>query len=77
MILMNKIIIVAGLDGDYLQRPFGDLLKLIPLCDTVVKLNAICICYKSASFSKRICDSDELELIGGFDNYISVCRQCN
>ena len=75
MMTMDKIIFVAGLDGDYLQRPFGDILQLIPICDSVVKLNAICVkCFNVACFSKRTNDDDRLELIG--DEYIAVCRKC-
>ena len=72
---LDKIIIVSGLDGDFLQRPFGDVLNLIPICDSVVKLHAVCaICYKEASFSKRTCDGQSLIIPG--DNYIPVCRIC-
>ena len=72
---LGKILIVAGLDGDFLQRPFGDVLNLIPICDSVVKLNAVCvICYKEASFSKRTCNGRDLIIPG--EGYIPVCRIC-
>ena len=71
----DKIIIVAGLDGDFRQRPFGDVLNLIPICDSVVKLYAVCvICFKKACFSKRTCCGRELIIPG--NNYIPVCRNC-
>ena len=34
----NKIIYVCGLDGDYKQEKFGDMIDLIPVCDSVKKL---------------------------------------
>ena len=75
MITMDKIIFVAGLDGNFLQQPFGDILNLIPICNSVVKLNATCAkCFNTACFSKRTNDEDQLEMIG--DEYISVCRKC-
>ena len=39
---MNKIIILAGLDGDYLRKPFGQILECIPLCDDLLLLKAMC-----------------------------------
>ena len=41
-IKQHRIIIVAGLDGDFKQQEFGNILKLIPLCDNITKLHACC-----------------------------------
>lgn len=73
----QKIIIVAGLDGDYMRNPFGDVLRLIPHSDKVTKLNALC---KScgdgtlAHFTKRKTKNNELTLIGSDSIYEAVCR---
>ncbi|QQG31553.1 Thymidine kinase [Swinepox virus] len=73
----GKIVIVAALDGTYERKPFGNILNLIPLSEKVTKLNAICmICHRDASFSKRLSDEKEIELIGGKEKYLSVCRSC-
>ena len=72
----NKIVIVAGLDGDSNRDLFGEILKLIPLCDTVIKLSALCIVCKDgtiANFSKRIIDNKE-QICVGSDEFIPVCR---
>ena len=74
----NKKIIVSGLDGDYKREPIGDILKLIPLCDDVVKLKALDMVDKdgsSAIFSKRIVESDQQILIGAQESYIAVSRK--
>jgi len=74
----NKIIIIAGLDGDYLQRKFGEIIDCIPLADSITKLTAMCMkCLDGTPgpFTKRIVKSDELELIGGNDMYMAVCRK--
>lgn len=80
---MNKIVIVAGLDATFERKPFGKILDLIPLSESVIKLSAICkYCCKNidhvmeASFSKRLIDDKSEILIGGSDLYTSVCRQC-
>jgi len=72
----KKYIIMAGLDGDYNKNPFGDILKLIPHCDKLIKLNALCkICGNDAKFTKRITKNDSQIVIGGEESYIPVCRQ--
>ncbi|GMN27786.1 hypothetical protein TIFTF001_001799 [Ficus carica] len=72
----GKIVILAGLDGDYLRRSFGPVLDVIPLADTVTKLTARCeLCGKRAFFTLRKTDDKQTELIGGSDLYMPVCRQ--
>jgi len=71
------IIIVAGLDGDYQQKQFGDILKLIPIADSYQKVYALCkICQDGtpASFTKRIVNNNQQILVGAKESYISVCR---
>lgn len=71
----GKIVIVAGLDGDYLRRRFGSVLDIIPLADSVTKLTARCeICGKRAFFTLRKTEEMQTELIGGADKYMPVCR---
>lgn len=73
----GKVVIVAALDGTFQRKPFGSILELIPMAEDVTKLTAVCVmCQGSASFSKRIGDEKEIELIGGEDKYIAVCRSC-
>lgn len=72
----NKIIIVAGLDGDSNREPFGDILKLIPISDTIIKLSALCILCKDgtvANFSKRIIENKDQICVGSTE-FIPVCR---
>ena len=72
----NKTLYVSGLDGDYKQEKFGEILDLIPLCDSITKLNAFCkICKDGthAHFTKRLVSNKCQKLIGT-DEYIPVCR---
>lgn len=74
----NKIIIISGLDGDYKREPIGDILKVIPFCDDVVKLKALDMVDKDGSeaiFSKRIVESDKQFLVGAQESYIAVSRR--
>jgi len=74
----GKHVVVSALDGDYLRRPFGDIAKLIPFCENVTKVKAICmLCHqRDASFTRRTVASDQQELIGGSEAYIATCREC-
>ncbi|CAJ2658231.1 unnamed protein product [Trifolium pratense] len=72
----GKTVIVAGLDGNYLRKSFGSVLDIIPLADSITKLTAQCeICGKNALFTLRKTQDKQVELIGGVDVYMPVCRQ--
>ena len=74
----NKIVIAAGLDGDYLRKPFGDVLKLIPHADKISKLSSLCKRCRDgtlAHFTKRTTNNNELTLVGSDDIYEAVCRK--
>ena len=73
----NKKVYVCGLDGDFQRKKFGSLLDIIPLCDDLVKLNAICgECKKSNGiFTFRLSSETEQTVIGS-DNYVPLCRKC-
>lgn len=75
---MNKHVFISGLDGDFRRKKFGDILDLIPICDKVEKLSALCaICRNGtpAIFSKRLTDESNQVVIGS-DNYKPLCRNC-
>jgi thymidine kinase len=67
---------VYGLDGDFERKPFGQILDIIPYCDSVVKLKGKCsYCNELSIFSKRITDNKEQYLVDE-TAYRPVCRQC-
>ena len=77
--LRRKHVIVVGLDGDSNRVNFGEIHKLIPLCDDIIKLKAYCSICKDGTlgiFSKRISESKEKVLVGSEEDYIAVCRKC-
>jgi thymidine kinase len=72
----NKIVIVAGLDGDSNRKKFGEILDLVPECETITKLHALCVkCNDGtpASFSKILIKNDS-QIYIGVSQYIAVCR---
>jgi len=70
-------VIVAGLDMDYLGKPFGPMPQLLAIADYISKVHAICIsCGDLATHSHRIVKEGSLILLGEKDSYIPLCRSC-
>lgn len=74
----GKIVMVSALDGDYRRKPFGQICELVPYCESVEKLTAVCMmCHdRPACFTRRTVNVEQQELIGGADMYIATCREC-
>ncbi len=69
-------IYLFGLDGDYQRKPFGPIVRVLPLCDTIEKMRGTCaLCPKESLFSKRITSSRERYLLDE-SAYIPLCRMC-
>jgi len=70
-------VIVAGLDMDFLGRPFGPMPALMAIAEYVTKVHAICVhCGDLAQHSYRVSASDNLVLLGEKDSYLPLCRKC-
>ena len=70
-------IIVAGLDLDYLRRPFEPIPTLVGRSEYVSKMLAVCHrCGGPALFTQRIARSDELVVLGAEGAYEARCRFC-
>jgi len=70
-------VIVAGLDMDYLRKPFGPIPALLASAEYVTKVHAICMrCGNLAQYSHRTVKDDHLVLLGEKDNYEPLCRSC-
>lgn len=74
----GKIIVVAGLDGDYKREMFGEILKLIPYAQKVEKLSAMCsICSDGTEAHYTFRKSDEInQIVIGSSNYMALCADC-
>lgn len=71
----GKIIEVCGLNGNYKREPFEQISLLIPKIENITFLTAIDEkTGKDACFTKRIINSNELELIGGKETYMACSR---
>ncbi len=78
-ILANRGIrvVVAGLDMDYVGRPFGPIPGLLATAEYVTKVHAICVkCGNLAQHSHRKTDAENLVVLGETDTYEPLCRVC-
>ena len=70
-------VIVAGLDMDYLGKPFGPMPQLMARAEHVDKVHAICVrCGNIAQHSHRLTANDKLVVLGEKDTYEPICRHC-
>ncbi|MFM6995387.1 MAG: thymidine kinase [Sediminibacterium sp.] len=77
LIMQGKRVIVAGLDMDYLGKPFGSMPQLLAIADFITKLHAICVqCGHLANISHRTSDEKGTVVLGEKNNYEPRCRIC-
>lgn len=77
LISQGKRVIVAGLDMDYLGKPFGAMPSLLSIADFITKLHAICVkCGHLASRTYRTSNEEGLVVLGEKNNYEPRCRKC-
>jgi len=69
-------VIAAGLDQDYLRRPFGPMPSLLCVAEEISKMHAVCVrCSGSAHYSQRISGGDSQVEVGD-SSYEARCRAC-
>ncbi len=70
-------VIVAGLDMDYLGKPFGPIPNLLSIADYITKVHAICVkCGNLAQFTHRTLENNKRVLLGEKEIYEPLCRAC-
>jgi thymidine kinase len=73
----GKQVIVAGLDTDFLGRPFPPMPDLLALAESITKTLAICMrCGAPAKHTQRLIESQELIVVGAAGCYEARCRVC-
>jgi thymidine kinase len=73
----GKRVIVAGLDTDYLARPFEPMPQLLAIAEYITKTLAICmVCGGPANHTQRLIVSKERVLVGATGTYEARCRHC-
>ena len=73
----GKRVIVAGLDQDYLGRPFEPIPQLLAIAEYITKTLAICVvCGEPANHTQRLVHSSDRVLVGATGLYEARCRHC-
>ena len=73
----GKRVIVAGLDQDYLGKPFEPMPQLLAIAEYITKTLAICmVCGNPANHTQRLVANSERVLLGAQGTYEARCRHC-
>lgn len=73
----GKRVIVAGLDQDYLGRPFDPMPHLMAVAEYVTKTLAVCHrCGAPANRSQRLTPEEDRVVVGAAGAYEARCRRC-
>jgi thymidine kinase len=74
---LGKRVVVAGLDKDYLGKPFEPMPQLMAVAEYIEKTLAICMkCGNPANYTQRLVDSSDRVLLGATGTYEARCRRC-
>lgn len=69
-------VIAAGLDQDYMRRPFGPMPALLAVAEEVSKMHAVCVrCRGAAHYSQRVSGGNAQVEVGD-SSYEARCRAC-
>src|SRR5262245_11648368 len=73
----GKRVIVAGLDQDYLGKPFEPMPQLLAIAEYITKTLAICmVCGNPANHTQRLVPGGDRVLLGTQGTYEARCRAC-
>jgi thymidine kinase len=73
----GKRVVVAGLDTDYLGKPFEPMPQLLAIAEYITKTLAICmVCGGPANHTQRLVRSSDRVLVGASGTYEARCRHC-
>src|SRR5882672_1482949 len=73
----GKQVIIAGLDTDYMGRPFPPIPDLLALAESITKTLAVCMrCGNPAKHTQRLVESEDLIVVGAAGMYEARCRRC-
>jgi thymidine kinase len=73
----GKQVMIAGLDTDYMGRPFPPMPELLSLAESITKTLAICMrCGNPAKHTQRLVESSDLIVVGASGTYEARCRRC-
>ena len=73
----GKQVIIAGLDTDFMGRPFPPIPDLLALAESITKTLAICVrCGNPAKHTQRLAGSEDLIVVGAAGLYEARCRRC-
>ncbi|MBN2829853.1 MAG: thymidine kinase [Candidatus Cloacimonetes bacterium] len=74
----GKRVVIAGLDQDYMGKPFGPMPQLLAVAEYITKNLAICMkCGNPANRTQRLTKDSDTILVGADEIYEARCRNCH
>ena len=69
-------VIIAGLDMDFMGRPFGPMPQLLAIAEFVTKVHAICVRTGNlANYSYRFAEGESVVQLGEKESYAPLSRE--
>jgi thymidine kinase len=73
----GRQVLVAGLDMDFRERPFGSMGTLMCVANDVVKVHAVCTrCRQEDAYISHRLTSEADQVVVGEHNYTALCVDC-
>ncbi len=73
----GRQVLVAGLDMDYREQPFGAMGELMCIANDVVKVHAVCTrCRQADAFISHRLSAESAQVVVGEHNYTALCGDC-
>lgn len=73
----GRQVLVAGLDMDFMQRPFGSMGALMCIANEVTKVHAVCTrCRQQDAFISHRLSRESQQVVVGEHNYTALCCDC-
>ncbi len=73
----GRQVLVAGLDMDYREQPFGAMGELMCIANDVVKVHAVCTrCRQADAFISYRLSAESAQVVVGEHNYTALCGDC-
>jgi thymidine kinase len=73
----GRHVLIAGLDMDYREQPFGPMGQLMCIANDVMKVHAVCTrCRQSDAFISFRLTEEAQQVVVGEHNYTALCGDC-
>lgn len=74
---LGKVVFISALSGNFKREAFDVIARIIPKCESIQHILAICYnCKNDANYTLRLSLEEDEIVIGGDNMYKPACRKC-